>query len=170
MPRCSIRQVRTNIRNLEVFLRRIREISTERNTCIIFFDACKMAGKAHVESSLMHAWRAWQGGTMISSRVEMEALLYASGSRQIMHASAFGVHPGENSVYLCLCPDVGEAWTDLRAFCSPADDEDWESLSQERIEHLCSTFSISPKELEVVGPDRIGELVLERVALLEVFR
>ena len=170
MSSCSIRQVRTCIQDLDSFLNQIREIAGKRNTRIIFFDACRMAGMAHVESALVHALRAWKEGTMISSRIEMEALLFASGSRQIMHASAFGVHPGKNAAYLCLCPDVGEAWNDLLAFCDAADDEDWETLTQQKTDCLCQLFSITPQELGVAGTGRLKELVLERVALLEVYR
>jgi len=170
MQSCGIHQVRINIKNLDLFLYRIREIAARRNIRIILFNAHYMAGKAHVESALFHAFRAQKEGAMISNRVEMEALLYASGSRQIVHGMAFGVHEGENAAYLCLCQDMHEAWNDLLALCSTAEDEDWETISVEKAAQLCALFSITPQELGVVGPERIKELVLERVALLEVYK
>lgn len=170
MEPCCIRKVHISIGNIDRFLDRIREIAFQRATHIILFDACRMAGVEHVQSSLFHAFRALDGGSMISSRVEMEALLYASGSRQIVHGMAFGVHEGENAAYLCICPPERQALTDVMAFCTPADDEDWESLSPEKAALLCELFSITRQEVGVVGPARIRELVLERVALLEVYR
>lgn len=170
MQSCGIHQVRVHIEDLDDFLWAIREIATHRNTHIVLFNARHMAGRAHVESALRHAFRAREQGAMISSRVEMDALLYAAGSRQIVHAMSFGVQRGENAAYLCLCPDRAEAWSDLQPFFSPADGEDWDTLSPEKSAHLSALFSISPEELMVVSPERIQELVLERVALLEVYR
>lgn len=167
---CSISQVRMFVENRDLFLSRLRQIATRWNTRIILFDASRIAGKAHVEAALFHAFRAQREMTMISSSVEMEALLFASGSRQIVHGMAFGIHEGANASYLCLCPGVSDAMADIREYCTPADNEDWEPVSDEKEALLCSLFSITPEELVVVGPERIKELVLERVALLEVYR
>jgi len=72
--------------------------------------------------------------------------------------------------YLCLCPESREAWEELAPLFSPADDEDWESIDPEKAALLCSLFSITPRELEVCGIERLQDLVIERVALLEVYR
>lgn len=170
MHSCGISKVHINIDDPGLFLSRMREISDRWNTHIIFFDAGRMAGTSHVESALFHAFRSLKEGTMISSRVEMEALLYASGSRQIVHGMTFGVHPGENCAYLCLCPDVPEAMEVILNYTSTAEDEDWESITDAKCASLCSLFSITPEELAIVGPERIQDLVLERVALLQVYR
>jgi len=170
MHSCVISKVHINIGDMGLFLSRMCEISDPWNTHIIFFNACRMAGMSHVESALFHAFRALKDGTMISSRVEIEALLYASGSRQIVHGMTFGVHQGMNDAYLCLCPDVPEAMEIVRTYCSTAEGEDWESISDEKCACLCSLFSITPEELAIVGPERIKDLVLERVALLQVYR
>lgn len=167
---CSISQVRMFIKDRDIFLSRIRQIATRWNTIIIFLDSGRMAGRSHVEAALFHAFRARSEGSMISSSIEMETLLFASGSRQIVHGMAFGVHEGANASYLCLCPDMPAAIEDIHECCSPADDEDWESLPSEKEAFLCSLFSITPEELAIVGPEQIKELVLERVALLEVNR
>jgi len=170
MDPCSIHQVRISIPDRESFLWKIRKITESRRVHIILLDADRMAGRGHVQSALMHAFRAREKGWMISGRVEVEALLYAAGSRQIVQGAKFGIHEGENRVYLCICPDNRAAWEDLGGLCSPADNEDWETLSPEKITRLCELFSITPQELEVCGVERLPELVIERVALLEVSR
>jgi DNA-binding transcriptional regulator YiaG len=48
--------------------------------------------------------------------------------------------------------------------------EDWETLSPQKIQRIRELFAISSEELAVVGTSRLTELVLERVALLEVYR
>jgi len=170
MMRCGIYQVRMCIHDLEGFLKRIQDISRRNDAHVILFNAMNMAGKAHTESALHHAFRALDQGSMISSRVEVESLLYAAGSRQIVHGTRFGVQKGENAAYLCICPDNASARRELMKFCSPADHEDWDSITPAKAACLCELFSITPQEAEVVGPGRIRELVLERVALLEVYR
>jgi len=170
MEKFFIRKVRVTIDDLDGFLQKINGIAARAGTHIIIFDAGRMAGIAHVMSALRHAFRARDNGTMISARVEMEALLYAAGSRQIVEGTRFGVHAGENQAYLCLCPENDAAWRELGPLFSPADDEDWETITPEKADLLCSLFSITARELEVCGIGRLPDLVLERVALLEVYR
>ncbi|HOT04293.1 MAG TPA: KEOPS complex subunit Cgi121 [Methanolinea sp.] len=170
MLACGISQVRIAMRDLEGFLQKIHGISSRRGTHVIFFNAEHMAGRAHAESALRHAFRALEQETMISNRVEMEALLYAAGSRQIVQGMKFGLHPGENAAYLCICPENEAARKEIIEFCAPADNEDWEVIPPEKAARLCTLFSITPQEIEVVGRGRLPELVLERVALLEVYR
>ena len=55
-------------------------------------------------AAVAQAARAFQEGTNISNTLEMEALLYAAGSRQCNIASSFGIHEGENRIYLCCSP------------------------------------------------------------------
>lgn len=165
-----IRQVRVTIDDLEEFLHKINGIAARAGTHVIIFDAGRMAGLAHVISALRHAFRALENGTMISARVEMEALLYAAGSRQIVEGTRFGVHAGENQAYLCICPENEGAWRELAPLFSSADGEDWETITPQKASLLCSLFSITPRELEVCGIERLADLVMERVALLEVYR
>jgi KEOPS complex subunit Cgi121 len=166
----SIHQARVSVSDCKAFLDLAGKIGSCHETRIVFFNAEKMAGKVHAESALSHALRAEREITMISHRMEMEALLYASGSRQILHGASFGVHTGENLVYVCLCPGNERTWENLAGHVNPADGEYWEAISPEKMAFLCAHFSITPEELEVVESDRIVELVLERVALLDVYR
>jgi KEOPS complex subunit Cgi121 len=152
------------------FLGQLRETAAARGTRIICFNADLMAGRAHVEAALVRALRAVRAGTAISSSLEMEALLYASGNRQCSIAERFGLHEGENRAYVCLCPPRPAACRDLSGLMEFVE-EDWEILSGEKRERLKEAFGISREELSAAGgDDRLRELVLERVALLEVYR
>jgi KEOPS complex subunit Cgi121 len=48
--------------------------------------------------------------------------------------------------------------------------ENWELIDDEKAARLAELFSITQEEIAVVGRDRLKDLVLERVALLEVNR
>lgn len=166
---CVIVQFRTEILDPEAFLTEVRDIAARHDTHIILFNAANMAGMAHVRSALEHAFRAFSSGSAISNSVEMEAFLYASGSRQCQIGIRFGVYAGKNDSYLCICPASSgalEEMLDLGELCN----EDWETLSHEKMLRLSDLFDITEEELAVVGPSRFPELILERVALLEVYR
>jgi KEOPS complex subunit Cgi121 len=99
----------------------------------------------------------------------MEVLLYAAGSRQCSVATRFGIHQGWNRAYLCICPPDTRVWDLLRPQLTEVHD-DWEQIDAEKAGRLMALFSITPEELRVVGAGGIRDLVLERVALLEVYR
>ena len=166
---CDIHQVVVEVSDPGAFLETIRLIGTRWHTHLIFFNADLMAGRAHALSALFHAFRAKEEGCMISSRVEMEALLYAAGSRQCQSGMRFGLHKGRNKAYLCICPPSREAFRELLPLVTVSSG-DWNEISPEKAERLAENFAITLPEIEAAGPDRLGELVLERVALLEVYR
>ncbi|MFA5332563.1 MAG: hypothetical protein WC342_09305, partial [Methanoregula sp.] len=60
------------------------------------------------------------------------------------------------------------AWQDLAAEMSFENEPGKESIPAEKAARLASLFGITPEELDAAGPDRLVDLVLERVALLEV--
>jgi len=152
------------------FLADLRAIGTAHHTRIVCFNADLMAGRAHAEAALTRALRAVRSATAISSSLEMEALLFASGNRQCTVAERFGLHEGENRAYVCLCPPAERAFRDLAEFMCFVE-EDWETICGERGESLKDAFGITPAELAAAGGEgRLKELVLERVALLEVYR
>ena len=151
------------------FLGNLRAIASAHATRIICFNADMMAGRAHVEAAMRRALRAEQAGITIASSLEMEALLSAAGSRQCSAAARFGIREGENHAYVCVCPPVEAAFRDLSLFMEFVDG-DWEILTEGKRARLREAFGITPAELEAAGADRMVELVLERIALLEVYR
>lgn len=169
MSDCGIRQVVVTVDDPANLLAVIRAIATEYSTHIVLFDQDRMAGRRHAEAALTHAARSCREKRMIARTFEMEALLYAAGSRQCTVGRWFGLHEGENRCFLCLCPDVPKAWEALGAHLTSTPDQE-RTISLEKRALLMDLFSITEAELAVVGEDRLIELVLERVALLEVYR
>ena len=163
----EIRQVCFQVRDIAGFLSWLRDLSHRNIVSVVCFNADLMAGKQHVISAMLHALRAMRNGTCISSSFEIEALLYASGSRQCQDAVKFGVHEGLNRCYLCVYPVNRRVWSELsqEMTCSS---EDWEQMTDEKIKALVPLFGITKEEIDVTGRTRIKDLVLERVALLDV--
>ena len=99
--------------------------------------------------------------------LKLKFSLYAAGSRQCQDAIKFGVHHGVNKCYLCVDPGNSQAWADLSEVMTISSD-DWESMTDEKEITLVSLFGITMAEIAVTGKTRLKDLVLERVALLEV--
>jgi len=61
------------------------------------------------------------------------------------------------------------AWQDLAEIVEFVE-EGWETIDEEKRKRLSEAFGITPAEIRTAGQERFRELVLERVALLEVYR
>lgn len=166
---CEIMQARFFVDDQLRVLERFREIAERSGVHIVVFNAKNMAGTAHVAVALDHAQRSFYEGNPIANSFEMEALLYAAGSRQVVDAVRFGIHCGENAGYICCCPPDAGAREALGGVVRIVD-EDWETIDDAKKAHLMDLFEITPEELETVGEERFAELVCERVALLDVYR
>ena len=95
----------------------------------------------------------------------MEILVYASGQRQCSLAPRFGLQKGQNQVYVLILDGETQRAKDEICELIGASEEvtaDTKTLKKE--------FDISDEELEVVGQDRIGELVIERIAMIDAWR
>lgn len=169
MQEYSIFQAVFTTGSVEAFLDRIREIAERNGVNIIFFNADFIAGQDHIRAAMEHALRSFAKGSPIAKTFEMEALVYSSGSRQCLDAVRFGIHTGQNRCYLVIAPPDKKTVRDLEAEVRLVTD-DWEAIDVTKRETLMKLFSITPEELAIVGTERIKELVIERVALLEVYR
>jgi len=164
----GIRYATATITDKKTFLSGVHAAADRHKTRIVCFDADKIAGRCHAEKALRLARRAESEGTMIANSFEMEALLYAGGTRQCSVAVPFGIHDGGNRLYVCCCPEVPAVWQDL-ASCMAFIPEPPQEISPEKAARLAALFAITPDEIAAAGgSERLTDLVLERVALLEV--
>ncbi|HJJ48914.1 MAG TPA: KEOPS complex subunit Cgi121 [Methanocorpusculum sp.] len=141
----------------------INKIAEKTNSCIVLFDAEKIAGRQHIECALAHAKRAFSEKKNIARTLSMEILLYVSAQRQCSLAPRFGLHEGENYVYVLIeGGDEKTARTELAKLIADAPEV------CATVDTLKKEFGITDAELEITGISRISELVCERVALMEI--
>ena len=156
---------KVDVSGIPLTLKGINAIGKETGSTIVLLDAAKIAGKAHIESAVMHAKRSFSEGKNIARTLSMEILLYTSGQRQCALAPRFGLHEGKNQVYVLILDGIVEkAEQEIRQIV-----EESNEVTATR-ETLKREFDISEEEIGVVGDDRIGELVIERVAMLDAWR
>ena len=143
----------------------INDAADKADSTVVLFDADKIAGSAHIESAVAHAKRSFAEGKQIARSLSMEILVYASGQRQCSLASKFGLHDGENKVYvLILDGDEEKAAALVREIVSECEP----FVPNE--ERLKAEFGITDAEMEAAGENRIEELVIERVALVDAWK
>jgi len=151
------------INDKELFLKKVKEIGKSRDLIIQLLDADKLAGKEHVIFAVEKAMNSFKKGSNIANDPGKEIMLYAAGTRQINRAIKIGLHNGKNNIALVA---IGEE-IDLSGFyeVTPGNVLEYD-VSKNRA--LMDLFDITDDEIKAVGADKIPELVLERVALVDV--
>jgi len=157
-----------NIQNIDGLLKQIQSFSQKNNVCIQVFNADIIFGKNHIISAVEHAQRSMKNKTNTTNSLGMEILLYASGERQLKLAiPKMGVKKGESKIVLTIVGKITDRLVDemLELFLLKRDDNviggNEETLKQ---------FGISQTALETVSKDKYGDLILEKVAMVDIIK
>lgn len=157
------------IPDINEFLHTLNDIASGHGIVIQAIDADKTAGNEHIISAVNKAVRAVQRSRSISDNLSIEILLYASGNRQIKKALSMGIRNGRNNlIMVAVGEDVLEkAISELENLVK---ETDVVGYTHEKRDAIISFFGITESEIAAVGEDKIPELVLERVALVDVWK
>ncbi|MCX6651423.1 MAG: KEOPS complex subunit Cgi121 [Methanomassiliicoccales archaeon] len=132
---------------------------------VALLDADKVCGADHLSSAVLHARRAFERGENASNTLSMEVILYASGERQISKAkNKMGLRQGTERVAVVLLSlgDLDQVLSDLGL---RRDD----SLLDCTLEKGAA-YGIDPAELRTLGETLLPELVLEKVAFVDLIK
>ncbi len=159
-----------NIKDVDVFLKQIQSFSKKNNVVIQVFDADVIYGKNHLISAVEHAVRATERKTNTTNSLDKEILLYASGERQLKLAiPKMGVKKnGKNIAFVFISNKkshdtlIGEL---LKTISLKRDDKVLEG-DQEKLRK----FGVTEKELETVTKAKYGDLILEKVAMVDIIK
>ena len=163
------------IPNIETMLFQFREENKEAP--IQFFDATHIAGKQHMYFAAIHALNALNKKTNISNNIAIEALLYASGQRQIKKAvKMLGINQETTEVVILIIAKNSQEkqnYLNLVAqIMSGERNDNVIELTDKKIAAIKKMFKISDKEFktnlkkEGLEKDVITDLILEHMALL----
>ena len=162
------------VHHLEQFLIQLTEFSQEEDITVQALDATVVYGKEHLISAAEHALRAFQQGTQSTNSLSLELLLYASGDRQIKKAIAkMGVKQGKRSVAFVV---IDSKTRERKAYEKVIDrllntigfSRDDTVLDGDR--ETLKRFGIRQQELRTVPEQKYGEIILEKVALVDVIK
>lgn len=129
---------------------------------VLLLDGDMVFGADHIRSALMHAKKATDEGRNSSDSMAMETLLYASGERQLSSAIR-KMSAGDATDRLVLAV--------LRGAFEPG--EGWSRLPdrQTRVDRtMLLRFGVSEAEMATVDEGMLADLVLERVAAVDVIK
>ena len=158
-----------NIQDIDNFLKEIESFAKNHNIVIQVFDADMIFGKNHLISSVNHAVRSIDRKTNTTNSLEMEILLYSSGERQLKLAiPKMGVKDGETRAAFVFVGDkVPKQLIDdfLSLFSLSQDDK-----LLEGDENTLKKFGINEDEIKTVTKDKYGDLILEKVAMVDIIK
>lgn len=155
---------RGNVQDLSKFLVSVAGLEKRHSVTIQFFRADRIFGAEHLQSAAEKAVRSMENKTSMSKNIGMEIMLYAAAERQTSEAlRKIGIFKGIAEMGLVA---IGQMPENL-----------FEELGLVRNDSVLdpegkdySIFGITPEEIEIIGDARVPELVLEKVALSEVYR
>jgi KEOPS complex subunit Cgi121 len=133
---------------------------------VLLMDADMVCGVDHLVSAVMHARRAFERGSNSSKTLGMEVMLYASGERQISKAKRrMGVHQGTERVAVVLLSPEGDMDLVLEKLGLCRQDSlldcTWEKGK---------ALGLDPLGLGTLGPRYLQEMVLEKVAFVDLLK
>ncbi|WP_435099166.1 KEOPS complex subunit Cgi121 [Halarchaeum sp. P4] len=159
------------VENVDAFVGELGDVGETHDCAVQAFDARYVAGRAHLESALEHAERAFERGENVARDRAVEVLLYAAGRRQIRRALTMGVDEGETPAVVLVAADPGVRDPDaVEAAAANAVKERLApggGLEAREDERVCEFFDVGTAERAATDAS-LEDLVRERVALLDV--
>jgi KEOPS complex subunit Cgi121 len=167
---------RGSISDVDGFLRKLLEFATQEQLVIQALNAEMIYGKEHLLSATEHALRSFIQGTNATNSLALEILLYAAGERQITKAiKKMGVKTGRQKLAFVLL-DPSKQRKTRKAY-----DHTFEKLlcmfhlapDDTVLEGTIGTlerFGVKDQELCTVPQEKYGDLILERVAMVDVLK
>ncbi len=147
----------------EEFKDRLVEAASRTKAEVLVLRADLVFGSDHLRSALYHAKRAIREGRNASESLAMETLLYASGERQLSTAIEKMSVDASSAEVVVAQLTKGHIETD----------SSWRPMERVKVEWKdvdLAGFGISREEMGTAGPERALELVLEKVASVDVMK
>lgn len=158
-----------NIQNVESFLKKINNFSKNNKIIIQVFNADIIYGKNPLISAFEHAKRSFERNKNTTNSLEMEILLYASGERQLKTAiPKIGIKNGKSNIaFLLINNKISNQLINqlLGKLSLTRDDEvlngDIKTLKK---------FGITELELKTIKEEKYVNLILEKIALVDIIK
>jgi len=146
-----------------LFLHEQVEPNKERRTQVLVTKADMVFGKDHIRTALYHAKKAMAEGRNASESLALETLLYAAGERQLNSALKKMTVDDETSEVVIA--KLSEGAFKPKATWKPLPDRIENPLRDGLLK-----FGLTEKELATLGDKHPIELVLEKVAAVDVLK
>lgn len=161
-----------SIDDLSIFLNSLNSFSQISNIKIQGFDARKIIDTDHLLFSIQRARSAFENGENEAKDIGLEVLRFSSGQRKIDKSFSIGLIQGENrSIFVFFGESEEQLENAENAFKTEFELKVCADLTiEEKKPFLMKQFGITEEELSAVGENRLKDLIMERVALVDVTR
>jgi Uncharacterized conserved protein len=160
------------IENLPAFLKSLNDFSKTHTIKIQGFDARKIIDEDHLRLSIHRAQEAFSSGTNEAKDLGLEVMRFSSGQKQIDKSFSMGLFEGKNHSLFVFFGETDEHLQNAQnEFEGVFEMISYEPISlDEKKPFLMKQFDISEAELKAVGEHKFKDLVMERVALVDIVR
>jgi len=160
------------IENLPSFLKSLNDFSKTHNIKIQGFDARKIIDEEHLLFSIHRAREAFSSGANEAKDLGLEVMRFSSGQKQIDKSFSMGLVEGKNRSLFILFGETDEQLQNAQnEFENVFEAISYKPISlDEKKPFLMKQFDISDAELNAVGEHKLKDLVMERVALVDIVR
>ncbi len=159
------------ISDIENFLEKVDKYSKKNDVLIQVFDADLIFGKNHLISAYNHARRAFENSANTAKSIEMELLLYASGERQLKLAiPKMGVKKGNANIALVFIDDTDKGMDNkINEFVLELLLKKNDKVLEGSLNTL-KKFGLNDSEIKTVAKDRYEDLILEKIAMVDIIK
>ena len=157
------------IRDKVLLLSAMKDLQSRHGCIVQALDADMIAGERHIRFAAEKALAAFSEQRNIAKDAGMEIMRYASGERQIEKALFMRISDRTERIALVLAGSGDKyCWPDATELSRIIElDGQGGSFCAKAVKEA---FNISSEELQAVGEERIEDLVIERVALVDTYR
>ena len=149
--------------SVKEFISRAREFIFDSDSLLQLIDAEKVLGTEHIQSAIEHAIRAFERQDNISANLAMEILIYTAGKPQIKTAlEEIGIKVGCEK--MAIIADDKIELEGLLAHLNLKRDDGVLEFKESKLRE----FGISESEIMACDKKKIKDLILERVAMVDV--
>jgi len=157
------------------FMEKINNFSEKNNVTIQVFNADMIYGKEHLISAVNHAKRAMKENKNSTKTLSMEILLYASGERQLKHAiPKMGIKKGKGSIAFVFTNNLNDNSDKDSSDLINSFIEEFKLIIDDKVlegsDDTLEKFGIKKNEIETVAKDKLGDLILEIVAMVDIIK
>lgn len=160
------------IDNIDNFLNKINQISKQNNIVIQVFNADLIYGKKHLISAVEHAKRAIKNKTNTTNSLEMEIMIYAAGERQLKNAiPKIGIKKGKSKIAIIFLTKYKQEINieKIRELMIKLNLKINNKVLEGSINTL-EKFKINKKEISTVSENKYQDLILEKVAIVDILK
>lgn len=147
------------------FLAKVKACESKYQCIIAVLDAKRICSRTHLESAVEHALRAFAQKRNICETLGAEIIVYAACERQIHNAiEIVGVRRGTSEIAVVILG--GRKTRILQSLGIKCN----ENVLENRRRFDFSLLGLSEQELRTVPTEKRAELVLERVAMMDIMK